>query len=313
MSSYLSFEEKRSYYRALMNITKEVGDSIKKYRGPLQDLFMRKGHEFSILDEYAANQLSASIDKYLPEFEGTIRREMNIREIRVKKSGDRKPYVIIADELDGTTNTKRHLASIQPDGPICSAISIALASNETLDTIEIGIVYSLIDWSIFSAISIERTIDQFVYHSFLNNKLLDPIDFLKRRGDQAKRILIIGYSNKERVKKGEIEQKFVDEGFRVYDGCRSTSNDIINIIGFNQFDAYIDPRALWNDKGAVLEAYDFAGMLPVALGCGFVATDVWGDKLSKYKMDDEVPLVISRSLLHAEIIGILNKCDGIKK
>ncbi len=77
---------------------------------------------------------------------------------------------------------------------------------------------------------------------------------------------------------------------------------MLNILR-NQFDAYVDARALWPKSGAMLYPYDIAGVIPVALGCGLVVTDAYGRPIDTYSAKN-VPLsvIIARKELHPRLV-----------
>jgi fructose-1,6-bisphosphatase/inositol monophosphatase family enzyme len=141
------------------------------------------------------------------------------------------------------------------------------------------------------------------YQAFREKTELDPGELNKVRGDSATRIIVAGYSNSRRMELGQWGQQLWDNaGVRVYDGCRSSTMDIIGMIeGAN--DAYVDPRALWPDSGAMLQAYDITAVIPIAKGCGFVVSDVYGNPIENYAFDSNIPLVVSRTPeLHGKIL-----------
>ena len=299
----LSHDEKMTYHRALIQIVREVGESLRNYTGEITDMEIRKGHEFSTLDDFAGRQIMAAIDRYLSNFDGTVVRELNVREVHEHASRQRrKRHVIISDELEGTTNYKRKKCSENPDGPVNSSVTMAFATDENLAAIEVGAVYSFFDGATYSAFADAVDAKGVRYLSFRNGTLMDPRNFEDSRGDQAKRIIVVGYSNKERGKKAEIEAALVEEKFRIYDGCRSSTNDVLNMLADNQFDAYIDPRALWPGSGAMLQAYDIAGVLPIAAGCGLVVTDIFGESIRNYGIESTIPIVIARPTVYEAVL-----------
>ncbi len=123
--------------------------------------------------------------------------------------------------------------------------------------------------------------------------------------------MVVGYSNKERMKKALIEEnilKFANEvgiDVKIYDGSRSSSVDVLNIIK-NQFDAYVDPRALFEDSGAMLYPYDIAGCLPIALGCGLEVFDNYGNPISS-RGNIPLTLVVARKGMKEIIVKAINE------
>jgi fructose-1,6-bisphosphatase/inositol monophosphatase family enzyme len=171
-----------------------------------------------------------------------------------------------------------------------------------MGSIVVGAVYDMLNNVTFSGMRIEG------HHlAFADRMLLNPHDFAQKQGDSSTRIMVVGYSNKERAKKAEIEAAILaadrtGRDFRVYEGCRSSTIDVLNIAR-NQFDAYVDARALWPQSGAMLYPYDIAGVIPVALGCGLVVTDAYGNPVNTYSAKN-VPLsvIIARPKLHPQLV-----------
>lgn len=302
----LSHDEKMRYHEAMVHIVREVAAALRDYDGEITDKGITKGHEFSTLDDFAGREIIASIDRYIRDFDGIIVRELDIKDIRqLAHQRRRKPYALICDELEGTTNFKRKKSSENPNGPVNSSVTMAFATDLNLGAIEIGAIYSFFDNAIYSAISDGIDSKGIKYLSLRNDMLMHPPSFQDRRGDEARRLIVAGYSNKERRNKAEVEMALVNSNFRIYDGCRSSTNDVLNMIADNQFDAYVDPRALWPNSGAVLQAYDIAGVIPVAAGCGFVVSDVHGEPISRYGIESTIPIVIARPVIYEEVLRAL--------
>jgi len=303
----LDLDKKRRFLFALEKIARETGQKVlccKKME--ISDTHEYKGHESSTVDAYAREKMQSAIDTYLPDFEGIIRFELRpFSRSFLEKKDQKQPMVLIIDEIDGTTNTKRCLAANLDYRPV-AGVSIALSLSELLKDLVVGVFYTLDSGETFSSFRMEKE-----FLSFRNNVLMDPSEIAQRRGDSKKRILVVGYSNSHRKKKGEVEQALFDDKFTVYDGCRASSMDIINIIR-NAYDAYIDLRTYWstrNEKGeekeAMLQVYDVAGVIPVVEGCGLVATDALGEPWERYGLDDSIPLVIARPDIHSDILRVI--------
>jgi len=302
---------KMEYMFALENVVKEVAEGILEYKGPVSDIKHIKGHEESSIDLLAYKLMMGSLEKHLgsfpdeKRFRGKYLFELHelqdIEKIKKDKSG--KKGVLRIDEIDGTTNTKRSKASIFHYDPIAS-VSIAMCEDESMGSIIIGTVYDMHNRNIFSGI---RVNDE--YMAYCDRHLLDPKNFEKKMGDTSTRIMVIGYSNRERLKKAQIEEAILNadptgKDFRIYDGCRSTTNDILNILR-NQYDAYIDPRALWPGSGAMLYPYDIAGVIPIALGCGLEISDIYGNSIEKYNGNDPLSIIVARKGLKDVLVEIL--------
>ncbi|MCX6809714.1 MAG: hypothetical protein NTZ65_03140 [Candidatus Berkelbacteria bacterium] len=217
------------------------------------------------------------------------------------------PMYLVCDELEGTTNAKRCFSSPIKHRPQ-STVSMALLSAKNLGSLVASAVYLLNhapgEGRVYSAVLIEH--DQYLVT--LDRTELPAKSIVNTHGDSINRILVIGYSNTHRRKKGDVEQLLADQKFRIYDGCRASSMDVINIIR-NEYDAYVDLRHFWSTKGsdgvekeAMLEVYDIAGVLPIALGCGLTVTDATGNSLNGYELDATIPLVIARPDIHEKIL-----------
>lgn len=212
------------------------------------------------------------------------------------------PLVLLIDEIEGTTNTKRCSASLFDYRPQ-ALISMALLSGNPLSNLVVSAVFTLDQEEIFSSLKVENG-----YLAFHNQTIIDPSKIMTTYGDSKTRILVTGYSNSHRIEKGKVEQAFYDLGYRVYDGCRSSGMDIIGIIR-NSADAYVDLRHFWStktesgqEKEAMLQVYDVAGVIPIAAGCGLTVTDCFGKSWEEYGVDDTIPLVLSRPNIHGKIL-----------
>lgn len=79
MSENLTIEKKMKYFFALEKIVKGVGRGILGLRAQGFNVFDTrdyKGHESSSVDTFARERMQALIDQYLPDFEGTLRFEL---------------------------------------------------------------------------------------------------------------------------------------------------------------------------------------------------------------------------------------------
>ncbi len=314
-----SLDLKRKYMFALEAVVREVGERILEYKGPVQDTRHIRGHEESTLDILAYEWMQGALETHLgrfPEeerFVGEYLFELHeLKDVASKKSGRRARGVFRIDEIDGTTNAKRRIASVLNYAPI-SAVSIALSKNAGMGSILLGTVYDMHNRATFSGMKVDEG-----FMSFCDGKTLDPMDFVDKRGDSCTRIMVVGYSNTERIKKGEIEQALVDadknrKQFRIYDGCRSSAIDTLNILR-NQFDAYIDARALWPGSGAMLRPYDIAGVIPIARGCGLEISDIFGNSIDKYRgRNNPLTIIIARKGLKDKFVEILKPVIAAQK
>ncbi len=301
----LPLAERRRYLKALQAVVRDTGEAVLNYHaGPLTDTFDFHGHESSSIDTDVRQWVQAAIERELPGFKGTLRFELwpYDRKPIEQHTGNRRLSLVV-DELDGTTNTKRCLSSVLHYRPL-AIISIALSASDSLKDMVASAIFCLENSDIFSAIRV----DDNAYLSFCNGRLLDPEDFRVRRGDSRERILVIGYSNSHRLQKGELEQALYDQRMKVYEGCRSSGLDVIGLIR-NANDAYVDLRAFWSrkDEGgreteAMLQVYDIAGAIPIALGCGLIVTDAKGGSWEQYGLLDAMSLVVGRPDIHGRIL-----------
>lgn len=292
----------------LCDVVRKAGEHILSYRGLVYDTGVQYGHEASNIDDYATSVVSTLLDEMYENVDGIRRFEHRQVDITVKNKTDVRPsgkLVFIIDEIDGTTNTKRVLSNLQPfsaEPHPQAGTSIAICTGENLDTLRTGAIYTFDTGETFSA---QRVAEDYFF-AFRNGIKINFEDrqFENAKGDSVNRIMVIGYSNKNRLEKGRWEDKLHNKAkFRVYEGCRASSIDVINMTRGN-FDAYVDARALWGEKsGAMLQAYDISAAIAIAKGYGFIVTDVFGEPYQKYGLNDAIPIVISRSqMIHEKIL-----------
>lgn len=301
-------DELREVLAAVEKIVAQVGREVREYAGPAPyDTGTVRGHEESTIDDFARMKMQIAIDKYLPELEGIIRLELRPFEKSFLEGGKSFKYVLIIDEIEGTTNTKRCLASPLSYRPL-AGVSLAVLLSETLEDLVVGAFFTMASGNVYSSI----LSGQGSFMSFLDGKRLEPDELVETAGDSKKRIYVIGYSNSHRIKKGELEQALWDAGFKVYDGCRASGVDITSLIR-GQIDAYVDLRQTWStldelgvEQEAQLQTYDIAGMIPIALGCGMEVSDPTGGDWQSYGLMDAIPLVISRPGIHQKILDIVS-------
>lgn len=285
----------------LGQVVKRTGEDILEFPEEIRDTGVFHGHETSSIDVFARARVIHHLDTLLGEIEGVRRFELNPYEIVYRKDQPERPsskkYFLIIDELDGTTNTKRALASKLDYRPQ-AAVSIAISLSERLADLQVGALFELHTGEVYSAMKVG---DNFL--AYKGNQQLRPLEIEEIKGDSVPRILIVGYSNNRRTEKAQIEEALVrDCSFRVYEGCRASSVDIMNVIR-GQYDAYIDPRALWGSQsGAMLEAYDIGAVIPIALGAGLEVSDIHNQWWGNYTGDDQIPLVVARTSIHQKII-----------
>lgn len=301
-----------SIREGMCRVASEGAGKILNFDGQIMDIEIKHGHELSSIDEFARSTINNLLDREFPNIEGTRRFEYMPYDFKIihEANSDNLPseksrkYVLILDEIDGTTNCKRELANRRGNETPTphSTTSIAVCRNTSVDSAVVGVMHTFDTRDTYSAFRIGN-----VCFSFKNEEIAQTKEYQNVKGDTATRVIVAGYSNKNRLEKGKWEDALYNKGkLRVYEGSRASSIDVINIIR-GQYDAYIDPRALWGKQsGAMLQAYDVAAAVPIARGYGFEVTDVYGKTLSSYKLNDAIPIVISRSKeLHRKILDTI--------
>ncbi len=290
---------------SLVDIARQAGEEILSSKVVIRDEGTVSGHETSSIDSVARNIVDNLLNEKLPHIDGVRRFELHPYERRLLMAAERGTLrgFFIIDEIDGTTNTKRAMASPFRYRPQ-AGVSIAFSPTEQMGDIQTVALYLLNDQETFSALRIGDR-----YQAFHEGRLIRPTEIEATPGDSAQRVLVVGYSNSHRLEKAEIEDVLVRErGIRPYDGTRSSSVDIINVIR-GQYDAYIDLRALWGGDTrteARLEAYDVAAAIPIALGAGLTASDGFGDSWKKYNGMLPLTLVVARPKLHSKILETIS-------
>jgi len=83
--------------------------------------------------------------------------------------------------------------------------------------------------------------------------------------------------------------------------------DLVSIIR-NQYDAYIDPRAVFGKSTETrLETYDVAGILPTMYACNLEVSDIYGDSLTEYDWEDPLPLLVGKPEIYDGLIDVFSK------
>ena len=264
----MSVTEKREALRCLTKVARYARKQIEDAgrQGTILDLREHKGHDESSIDRDAQSAIIGLLHRHFPAFRGMVVFEDGRAELFGNEGVGTEKFVLTIDEIDGTTNMKRALAS-SFIFPVSASLSFALGTTERLGDVEVSVVHALDTGEIFSAIRM----DGGDYLAFVDGRLLYPVDIVESRGDSNARVLVPGYSFKVRGYKAGVEEALIRHGLkRVYEGSRSSSMDIIGIIR-NLNDGYVDARALFGDEheyGAMLQGYDVAGVIPIALGVG---------------------------------------------
>lgn len=307
----MSLRLKQDYMFALEEVVADVAGRILSYNGTIVDTKLVRGHEESSIDRLAYEWMLGSLEEKFSRFHKNDRFRgkylFELHELQDIDNGHSEEEnggkrVLRIDEIDGTTNTKRCKTSVLGYSPLAT-VSVALCDNEAMDSILLGVVYDMHNGNVFSGVQVDGG-----YLAFCDRVLLDPKDFVDKKGDSNFRVMVVGYSNRERRRKGDIEQAIVDAdpGIKVYDGSRATTVDILSILR-NQYDAYVDPRGLWPpESGAMLHPYDVAGVIPIALGCGLEISDIHGRQIETQGKDDAVlTLIVARKGLRDRLVEAL--------
>jgi fructose-1,6-bisphosphatase/inositol monophosphatase family enzyme len=311
----------QEYAFELGEVVKHAGEKILEFHDKLVDVGNKHGHEQSSIDNYAFEVIMGQLQQAFGKFEhpdgfaGTYHFEIGEYSNIEPKDGKSALArgVLRVDEIDGTTNAKRTLASKLKYRPR-SCISIALSLDERLGSIKLGAVYDIMHATTWMGLRFGN-----MYQTWHNREVLNAKDFCDVCGDTANRILVVGYSNNKREEKGLFEQAIINHtpggNFKIYDGSRSSTYDVLSII-MNQYDAYIDPRALWEKGGAVLHPYDIAGVIPIAFGCGLEISDLSGNPIDNMDGNGDINILISRPAIKEELldaIGSFLKTPGGKE
>ena len=281
---------KRKLTRKLAEVAEEAGIAVLNSKIKIEDTHEYKQHEESSIDIVARTAVIKGLEEKIPHLQGNLKFELlPYGKILVEKDDKAIDANLLIDEIDGTTNTKRAMASsleVVPKAGVC----IALSTGDQFSDLQIGVIYTLDTKEVFAGVRIEDDI----FYAFKNKEIIYPEDVCKMRGDSKYRVLVTKYSNSKRLEIAEIEQALWDVGYRPYEGCRSSSMDILDIAR-NEFDAYVDIRALFPENcGAQLQAYDVAAVIPIALGLGLEVSDVFGNSWQSYNEDSVLPLVVCR-------------------
>lgn len=267
------------------------------------------GHESSTVDYLALDCFEKAMRANFPNFSGEVRTELSPHIRKPLRRGNASDGVVIVDEIDGTTNTKLWAASSFDYRPQ-AGVSFALSKSSDLKDVTVVAFYSFPDDAVYSAIKADGG-----YLSFRNGHILDPAKINPSMGDSKARVLVIGYSNSYRLKKGQLEQaiygqKLNGKAARVYDGSRASSIDLVQLLR-NQTSAYIDCRAYWStmvdgvEKEAMLQVYDVVAMMAVCSGAGLCVTDARGREWTSFTKQEAVSLVVAHPLIHEKILEVI--------
>ncbi len=305
----MDISEREDCRRRLEQVVRVVGQEILLFKGSVEDIGdpMGRGHETSSVDESARKTMMSVLESEFSDRPITLQFEHNPREVRGRTTTSKPAIHFVIDEIDGTTNLKRWAASSREYQPH-SAICVAACSSTGLDSLEVGAVFSLDEKETYSGIKLDSTFGRFSAYRNGIPLVIHPV----KRGDTKNRLLVIGYTSKVRGPKAKIEESlYLMKDSCVYDGCRSSTMDLINIVR-NQYDAYVDPRAVFGKKSETrLETYDVAAILPTMYACNLEVSDIYGRPLTEYEWKDPLPLLVARPEVYRGILARLN--DSVKQ
>lgn len=306
----MDIDEREDCRSRLEKVVKVVGEQLLSYTGDVEDMgdIMDHGHDISTVDEEARNTMACALEAEFPDRDLTLQFELHPYKIK-SQMHPKEPLHFVIDEIDGTTNFKRWAASSRTYRPH-AAVCIAAFSSMSLESLQVGVIFTLDEQEVHSGIRLTSEFGRF--RAYRNGTpLVIPSS---KQGDKTNRVLVIGYSSKVRIRKAEIEKAICSltseagkekRNYRVYEGCRSSTMDIVSIIR-NQYDAYIDSRAVFGDETETrLETYDVAAVLPTAYGCNLLISDIYGRPLTEYNWDDPLPLLVARPEVYNQL------CDTI--
>jgi len=305
-SDTMTIDEREHCRLKLEKAVKAVGDTILSYEGSVRDVgdVMEHGHETSSLDEAARETMVKVLAGEFPDRDLTLLFELHPWEVKAMKPSGKGKLHFVIDEIDGTTNAKRWAAATVKEYRPHSAVCIAGCTSTGLDSLEVGAVFTIDQGELFSGLRIGRDFGRFSAYRNGDPLVIPP----RKRGDSKNRILVVGYTSSVRVRKAQIEEEICSrEDFVVYDGCRSSTMDLISIIR-NQYDAYLDPRAVFGkDTETRLETYDVAGILPAMYACNLEISDIYGEPLTDYNWEDPLPLLVARPEISGELLETVRK------
>lgn len=313
-----SLRQRQAHMENLRKVVREAGQKIMAFAETVKDTESLHGHASSTIDSYAQVIMTGSfqevyertrvgLDKWFInlDYEDAI---ASVGAFGFFPSETQKAScpVAIIDEIDGTTNVKRAVAApwLSAKNPK-SAVCVALKRNRASAAIECGAVYAIDEDCVFTGMAAEGA-----YIAFRDRACIGVNEAVDVLGDSKWRVIVPCYSNEHRTTRAQLEEAIegkVNKGqCESYGGCRSSTIDVIDIIR-NQYDAYVDCRALWTkdlDKNAVLRVYDVAAVMPIARGAGLSVVTPTGEDFSLANVEGRDPLsvIIGRPSVVQQIV-----------
>lgn len=304
----MKIEEREECRRKLEKVVRAVGETILSYKGSVHDVddSTEHGHETSTLDEVAREAMVKCLAGEFPDRDLTLQFELHPWEVKSKTPSGKPKLHFVIDEIDGTTNAKRWAASARGYRPQ-SAVCIAGCTGLSLESLEVAAIFTLDEGELYSGVKIAKDFGRFAAYRNGEPLVIPPL----KQGDKSNRLLVVGYTSTVRGRKARIEEALCSQDdCIVYDGCRSSTMDLISIIR-NQYDAYLDPRAVFGpDTQTRLETYDVAGVLPTVYACNVEVSDLYGHPLTEYDWEDPLPLLVARPEIYDRILGALEEIIG---
>jgi hypothetical protein len=164
-SQTIEYREALELKDYLAQVVRHAGEDILKFQGEIVDKGVIGSHETSSIDYHSKSCMEHYLGLFLPNIEGVRRFELMPYEMTLIPEGDEgskaKKYYLIIDELDGTTNTKRALASSLLFRPQAS-VSIGLSLTEKLGDLQVAAVYDIARQETFTAMKIGKNFLSFL-------------------------------------------------------------------------------------------------------------------------------------------------------
>ena len=261
-------------------------------RDQMHDTVEVDKHVFSNADAVAGSHLRSLVATCMSRFSGHLMEECDIA--RALRDREELYYpLLICDAAEGSTNTKRGLASIVRR-PILAGTSMVLIENKRMSTVAASAFYDFASDSVYSSVRGEAG----SFMSFIDGKVQEPGGRLvERYGDSQQYATVAGYSNNNIGCVADIIRVLQQSGIRWSGGTRSSAQDLLEILG-NQVDCYVDLRALFpgntDSRDETLHFWDVGGLLPFLDGLGYEICDHKGRPWQEFFLDEKLALIVCR-------------------
>lgn len=294
---------------ALCRIVRATGEGVLGLPpDQIYDTVVVDQHRFSSVDSIAGTQLRQHVASMLPHFPGTLMEECDIARLLNDASAIKYP-VLICDAVEGSTNTRRGLAS-RIGRPIFGGTSIMVLENNLMASVIASAFYDFASRRVFSSVRGEPG----SFFPFVDGGLISWEEVIEARGDSQPYAVVAGYSHNNILCRTHVEGSLLKHGIRATGGTRSSAQDLLDIV-CNQVDAYVDLRALFpgstDSQDEVLHIWDVGGLLPVLDGLGFVIVDHANRSWQDYKLGERFPLVVSRPSIAGAIRAAISELPFI--